>query len=651
MNKAIAVVIAVIILIATLYMLYGGEFTSIISRIVQSSSPGTNATAAKTSIYITETTTTRKSVTSTSWTLTKTQYNLSTTSRVITTYPETTTKQVVTSCKVNVTEAGKEFINISTSAEVAQLFSINTKAMLRPEQVFLYVNETYMIAGAKGLIVSLAFYRPESTVPSYEIVPIGEHKPGVILADYVYINNSLTLLAIKLSKVLSTVQAGTYTIIMWSGYESKVIKVLECRAILKETAILLKDTKILEEPIKVACSMSGGEDIASYLTSLICYYNPSTLEEIKSIIYGNLTLQTNQEKIWRALKWVDENIMYDYEKSKAGVKYVNDPLTTIRERKGICTDYSVLLTSALLSANIQPVYILSLEDYLHAAAAVCLDNTVYILDQHLPPIELQDYAEYILGGDLGKIRVIQIRLINGEPTIELFNEVELYLTDYYPEDDTPSNISREVAASIKKSHPNLIPDPRLRSLIDTSILSTKLTIGSPVLAGIKVSTKVPVTAYYSPVFRAQWVEYLTQKTLNLILRYYRNVAENGGYFWVNIRNGSIYLVAVTYRVPDVSLSVEGTNVTIELKSQELLNSINVLLYKPGESKPIAGIAPKGYTYSDIATITAKVWIIRENLAKIVFTSLDVARRVPAGKYVLAVWVNGRISWAMWYVID
>jgi len=220
--------------------------------------------------------------------------------------------------------------------------------------------------------------------------------------------------------------------------------------------------------------------------------------------------------------------MYDYEKSRAGARYLNDPLTTIRERKGICIDYSILLTSALLSANIQPVYILSFEDYLHAVAAICLDNIVYILDQHLPPIELQDYAEYVLAGDLGKIRAIQIRLINGVPTIELFNDVELYLMDCYPEDDIPGNISREVATAITKSHPDLIPDPRLHSLIDTSILSTRLTIGSPVLAGIEVSTKVPITAYYSPVFRAQWVEYLAQKTLDLISRYYRGVAENGG---------------------------------------------------------------------------------------------------------------------------
>jgi len=200
-GKAVAVVVAVILIIATLYMLYEGEFTSIISRIIQSPSPSTNVTAAKTSTYIPETTTTGKPITSTNRTLTKVQGNLSTTtSKVTTTYSETKTEQVATSYKVNVTKAGEEFINISTSAEVTQLFSINAEAMLRPEQIFLYINGTHMVAGAKGLIVSLAFYRPESTVPSYEIVPIGERKPGVILADYVYINNSLTLLTVKLSE-------------------------------------------------------------------------------------------------------------------------------------------------------------------------------------------------------------------------------------------------------------------------------------------------------------------------------------------------------------------------------------------------------------------------------------------------------------------
>ncbi|MCD6341123.1 MAG: hypothetical protein J7L51_04165 [Desulfurococcales archaeon] len=660
MGKAAAIVVAAIIIVAALYMLYSGEFTSIISYIVPSSSPsGSFSSSTTVAEYTSVTSTTELSSVVTNYTsktievgkttvirsLTPTE---TTVSKTIATFTETESTHTLAPPNENATETNRELVSIS--AGVTHLFSVDIAPLFRHEQAFLYTNGTHIIAGGRGLIVSIAFYRPESTVPSYEIVPVGERKPTTILADYVYINSSSTLLVVKLSKVLHIVNPGEYTVVVWSGYAPNIVNVLECKATVKHASILFDDVKIREVPIKVSCGMAGRGEVAGYLTSLVCYYNPSTLEKVRNIIYGSSQPESIQEKIWRALEWVDRNIVYDYEKSKEALRYVNNPLTTIEKGKGVCIDYSILVTSALLSVNVQPAYILSLEDYQHAVAAVCLNGTVFILDQHIPPMELQDHVEYVLRGKLGRVSAIQVSLAGGSPTIEVVNDIILNVRDSYPDDSVPDKIDKEVAAAIAETYPNLLPDSRLYPLIVTGLLRAKLAIKSPTLAGIETSSEAPIMVFYNPLFEAQWVKYLADKASELMLRYYADVIQKGGYLWVTIENGSIYLAATTYRVPDVTLTKQGPEAVIEIKSQETLSTVSVLLYKPGEVRPVAGIAPEGYTYSDITTITAKVWNINESTAKIVFITQDVAKRLAPGKYILAIWINGRIAWGTWYTV-
>jgi len=96
-------------------------------------------------------------------------------------------------------------------------------------------------------------------------------------------------------------------------------------------------------------------------------------------------------------------------------------------------------------------------------------------------------------------------------------------------------------------------------------------------------------------------------------------------------NGSIYLAATTYKVPDVTLSLRGPEVVVEIRSQEVLSTVSVLFYKPGEARPVAGIASEGYTYSGIATIAARVWNINKSSATVAFTMQDVAEKLAPGK--------------------
>ena len=660
MGKALALIIAAVIITASLYMLYGGGFTSITSHILPSSSPSEkyhSSTTITQHVSVTSTTELSPVITSHTSGFTESSKTISTSSQthteaeaseVATTSTETRTTQSHTTSSANAAEPNEELTY--ATAKITHLFSVNVKPLIQNAQVFLYTNETHIIAGGRGLIVSIAFYKPESMLPSYEIVPVGKYKPTTILADYAYVSNSLTLLVVKLSKILHVVSPGKYTVIVWSGYSSSAVNALECKAIVERSKILFDDVKIHGNPAKISCSMVGGEDAAGYLTSLICYFDPSILEKVKNVIYSRNFSESVQEKIWKALEWIDRNIIYDYDKSKEASKYINNPLTTIEEGKGICIDYSVLVASALLSVNVQPVYILSLEDYQHAVAAVCLNGTIFILDQHIPPMELQDYVEYVLKGKLGRVNAIQVRLAGGSPIIEIVNDIKLDLRDSYPNDSVPDKLNREIATAIAKTYPNLLPDPKLSSLITTGLLRAKLAIKSPVLAGIETSSNVPITVYYNPLFEVQWADYLAGEASELMSRYYANVVRKGGYFWVAVENGSIYLAATAYRVPNTTLTLQGSQVIIEIRSQETLTSVSVLFYRPGEVKPIAGIAPEGYVYSGMTTITAKVWDVGKFTAKIVFTTQDVAEKLAHGKYTLAIWINGKIAWGTWYEV-
>lgn len=62
----------------------------------------------------------------------------------------------------------------------------------------------------------------------------------------------------------------------------------------------------------------------------------------------------------------------------------------------LCVNYAVLIASALLFVNMSPVYIIVFERPNHAVAAVVVENMLFVLDQKIPPIELEDYFSYVL---------------------------------------------------------------------------------------------------------------------------------------------------------------------------------------------------------------------------------------------------------------
>ncbi|WP_457750966.1 transglutaminase-like domain-containing protein [Thermococcus sp.] len=140
-------------------------------------------------------------------------------------------------------------------------------------------------------------------------------------------------------------------------------------------------------------------------------------EELRVIspLAEELKANSTVQSVWNILGWEGEWISYDWEKAKEPfprvVIYPNGteevvqgknntiqtPYETIMRRTGICTDYTVLTDALLLAMNYSPVYAVEINFTTppnHAAAAIKINGWFFVLDQHLPPMNLGAYYRY-----------------------------------------------------------------------------------------------------------------------------------------------------------------------------------------------------------------------------------------------------------------
>ncbi len=148
--------------------------------------------------------------------------------------------------------------------------------------------------------------------------------------------------------------------------------------------------------------------------ALSCMLGKEELSVI-SPLAGELKGNNTAQSIWNILEWEGEWISYDWEKAKEPfaqvvihpngteeiVKGKNNtiqtPYETIMKRTGICTDYTVLTDALLLAMNYSPVYAMEINFTTppnHATAAIKINGWFFVLDQHLPPMDLGAYYRY-----------------------------------------------------------------------------------------------------------------------------------------------------------------------------------------------------------------------------------------------------------------
>lgn len=187
--------------------------------------------------------------------------------------------------------------------------------------------------------------------------------------------------------------------------------------------------------------------------------------EIKALA-SKLSSQDPVETVWAVLAWIDKNLLYDYAKEALEEALLDDPPSVLLgSRQGICGDYALATAALLLEAGLREVYVIVLEfehtELKHAAAMVRVSGDYFVLDQHLPPMQLGSYIKYlerIRGDNISGLKAFRASLLDtGEVAVEEVSLGEARVRTYSPD----ARALREAVSDLLKRR-GLAEDQRLR---------------------------------------------------------------------------------------------------------------------------------------------------------------------------------------------
>jgi len=124
---------------------------------------------------------------------------------------------------------------------------------------------------------------------------------------------------------------------------------------------------------------SGYDYLAQEIGNLISI---EALDRLRGLVFGGSPPRNASEILRRALEWVSEKVYVD-KCDDESVWDVNEPLSVVEEGRGSCWDAAVLLTSILLSAGVEPVYIVDFDTSTgrNVVVAVEVDGDLFVLDR------------------------------------------------------------------------------------------------------------------------------------------------------------------------------------------------------------------------------------------------------------------------------
>jgi transglutaminase-like putative cysteine protease len=222
---------------------------------------------------------------------------------------------------------------------------------------------------------------------------------------------------------------------------------------------------------------------------------------------------TDVEKVWNVLEWVDSNIEYDHGKASSSGARVFSPDETVQARRGVCADYALLTASLLLEAGVKEVYVLDIEVRSlgglmregHVSVAVVISGETYVLDQHLPPLRLENYLEIVA---LRQYAIIGGYLLNLEPDrraeikkvyrVTLDNEGEPVVTEVEPRMLPSGHVQVDekrvrdlVLEVLREVNPRLLPDEDLSKCASLMFLGLQCTLPPRYTGGECYSIEIP----------------------------------------------------------------------------------------------------------------------------------------------------------------
>ncbi len=146
----------------------------------------------------------------------------------------------------------------------------------------------------------------------------------------------------------------------------------------------------------------------SFVCALKYALNSSNIAKVKTLA-EELESNTTRQDVWNILEWEGKNLKYNWSKATlpptvveyygSSVKIVRKgiwyqtPEETLKMHSGICGDYAIFTSALLLDMNVTPypVVVNFTSEMGHAAVLVKIDGWYFVLDQHLPPMDLGTY--------------------------------------------------------------------------------------------------------------------------------------------------------------------------------------------------------------------------------------------------------------------
>ncbi len=367
------------------------------------------------------------------------------------------------------------------------------------------------------------------------------------------------------------------------------------------------------------------------------------IELVGEILFGSFRPTSVADAVWHAIAWADRNLGYDYERActvqRLSKLSVYHPLELIRRGKGICTDFALLYTVAMLYENITPVYIFELWDYHHVVAIIPINNTLVVLEQKLPPIEFSDYVEHMLGGKLGSVTIYKVALDGEKIVYRITNlsEVRKLIRDTYPKDSLDPKLALEVAKIVSNRF-GLSVEPRLVQLAQGGLYT--LTMESPTVKLTESPVSVKIFELYSPMFRDMWVRYLA----DMISKYIEPIIKYGKYLWISMGDAEINITLAPIRPPYAYHVVNESSLTIFVNST---GRIVVAVYTPDLANIVLEVIPPG-TRVSIPHIEMEKLIEKNGSVTIVINRRLLDKALTIDKACIVVVLDGYPVYAFYY---
>ena len=369
-----------------------------------------------------------------------------------------------------------------------------------------YTSRGWLVFSVAGTVDAVAIYSPYYTEPQLVIytVPVNSSQYRVS-ADIVEMTPFTTKIYINASKLVEKLKPGRYYAVLLSpkpggrGFTRAYIVPLN----ITKDSIKVGEVQVLE-PIVAPCY-----SIDAYRATILCSYTPSTLAALRHVLFND-TNPAMDDALWLLAGWLSSHLNY----TRAGaLGLVHSPLETVERGGGVCRDFAVLSAAALLAVGYPNATIVVSLSARHAFTLARLGGSIVVVDRGLPPVELADYLEYVLGPLKPSTTIAYtVYMDEGLPHVVECIGCRLEGVDSYPGDTIPSSLySSAVFTAVYGL--NATPAPQLAPVITYNLPGVawrELSVVGP------AGRRVPVEKLYSPLFHRQWLRLLSGEVRELL---------------------------------------------------------------------------------------------------------------------------------------